>query len=162
MIAPTELPRAYYFGCWNGQGHGLHHVGGAPATPRGGAPFDVFGDAPWLDAGLAPRRAAVSRYGISAGSLFCACIGISRGDRLKLHDFGSECAQGAFAIHIRSGHTLIAWWDRTQGDDRAACNSVFIVEGERSSQEMLELWPRCFPAQAANLERAGVRLVEAR
>jgi hypothetical protein len=55
----------------------------------------------------------------------------------------------------------MAWWDRTQGDERGACNSVLIVEGDRTTEEMLALWPQCFPLQAANLERAGAQLREA-
>lgn len=82
-------------------------------------------------------------------------------ERRRLRDYGAECPQGAFLIHRYRGHTLMAWWDRNQGDTRGACNSVFIVEGGHTAGTMLALWPQCFPLQAANLDRAGMQLREA-
>jgi hypothetical protein len=149
-------PRAYYFGCWHVAGHYLHHVGGSGVHPRDGVPFDVFDNAPWLDGGLAPKRAST---GPRAGQVYFALDGRNE-ERDCLRRAGAECPQGEFLLHHLRGYTLIAWWDRTQGDDRSACNSVFLVEGERTAEEMLALWPASFPLQAANLERAGVKLVE--
>jgi hypothetical protein len=161
--APAK-PRAYYFGCWQGPGHGLHHVGGRSVRPHDGVPFDPFDNAFWLDGGLAPRRlGAGEEYGAGrrAGDVFFALDGRDEDQRARLRRAGRELPQGEFLLHRFRGRTLMAWWDRTQGDERGACNSVFIVEGDRTTEEMLALWPQCFPLQAANLERAGAQLREA-
>lgn len=141
-------PRAYYFGCWQQPGHHLYHVGGRAVHSHDGVPFDPSDNARWLDGGLAPRC-----VGSSIGRPCCAFLG---GVRIQ----STEAPQGRFLLHWIRGYTLIAWWDRTQGDDRGACNSVFIVEGEHTAAEMLALWPELFPLQAANLKRAGIELRE--
>lgn len=164
----SEPPRAYFFGYW-GDGHLLHHIGGRTVRPGDGIPFDPFTNAPWLDGGLAPKQVTESsarRYlraydvGHPVGALFCSIDGRSEDERRWLRHNGAECEMGKFVRHYFRGYTLIAWWDRTQGDGRGACNSVFLVEGNHTSHEMLTLWPQCFPLQAANLSRAGVQLRE--
>jgi energy-coupling factor transporter ATP-binding protein EcfA2 len=65
---------------------------------------------------------------------------------------GDELPQGHFLIHNMSGLTLMAWWDRTHGDKRGACNSVYAVEGDFGADQMLEWWPRHFPLQAKHME----------
>lgn len=162
MSAQMSLPRAYFFGYW-GDGHLLHHIGGRTVHPRDGVPFNPFDNAFWLDGGLAPKRVTgggARRVGRPVGAVFFALDGRSDDERQRLRHAGAECAMGEFLRHHFRGHTMLAWWDRTQGDGRGACNTVFIVEGDRSTAEMLDLWPRCFPLQARNLERAGVMLVE--
>jgi hypothetical protein len=157
--------RVYYFGCWQRAGHGLYHVGGSGVHPRDGVPFDPFDNALPLDGTLAPRRAERwFRVGVgpgrARGDLCFAGEGWKTPERAEVRSRSVECPQGEFLIHRLRGYTLMAWWDRTQGDNRGACNSVFLVEGERTAKEMLALWPASFPLQAANLERAGVKLVE--
>jgi hypothetical protein len=78
----------------------------------------------------------------------------------ELRDSG-ECPQGQFLLHHGvHGYTLIQWWDRCQGDTRGACNSSILLEGDHTSEEMLAALREHFPHVLANLERAGVALVE--
>lgn len=72
----------------------------------------------------------------------------------------SECPQGQFLRHTFHGYTLLQWWDRCQGDKRGACNSTVLLEGEHSTEEMLAALKEHFPHVLANLEKAGVQLVE--
>lgn len=157
-----DTPRAYYFGYRKHAGHELQHTNGRAVRPEDGVPFDPFDRDFWLDGAYAPKRAAWARFGMEAGRVFFVMQGASEDDRRALRHHGDELPQGEFLLHRIRGHTLMAWWDRTQGDARGACNSVFIVEGDHTSEEMLALWPQRFPLQAANLERAGVKLIEVR
>lgn len=76
-----------------------------------------------------------------------------------------ELPQGCFLYHrIRSSsgrvYSMISWWDRTQGDERGACNSTFIVPGTHDAEQLLVWLPVAFPLQVQRLTAAGVRLVQ--
>lgn len=151
--------RVYFFGCWNEPGHYLFEPGGR--RPRGG-PFDPLGPGTGylLDGGYAPRRAhpgtvtaADSRGGICWAAMRPA-------DRHRAHRESEECPQGEYLIHQRDGFTLMSWWDRCQGDQRGACNSALLVEGEHDAAIMLAELAARFPHVLANLQRAGVDLRE--
>ena len=73
---------------------------------------------------------------------------------------GKEYPQGQFLRHKLNGFTLIAWWDRNQGDSRDGCNSNFIWEGEHTSEEMVAEFRKLFPTIAKNLDDANIELVE--
>lgn len=163
---PENEQKAYYFGCWFGPGHDLRNVDGSLVS-RNHVPFDPFDIEAPIDGIYAPRRAerwfkVGSGLGRARGDLCFIGEAWNAPERGEVQRSSVECPQGEFLIHHVRGHTLMAWWDRTQGDDRAACNSLFIVEGTYTAQEMLALWPMKFPLQAGNLERAGVELREAK
>jgi hypothetical protein len=111
---------------------------------------------------LAPRRVRVgARLQITVpadGIVFRRLGGDSNDRRWAIERESDESDQGEFLLHAIAGCTVAAWWDRTQGDTRSACNSCFIVEGNHDAAEMLELFPRVFPVQAARLAAAGVTL----
>jgi hypothetical protein len=156
--------KAYYFGCWQRPGHGLFDVDGR-SVGRDQVPFDPFDITAPIDGIYAPRRAerwfkVGAGRGRAKGDLCFIGEAWNAVERSDVRSRSVECSQGEFLIHQVYGYTLMAWWDRTQGDDRAACNSLFIVEGKHSAQEMLALWPLKFPLQAKNLERADVALRE--
>ncbi len=171
-VRATE-PRAWWHGCWLEPGHYLFDRRGnsgrriVEACPLGRDSMD----APWLDGGLAPRRVrpgARSPVDPLPGGIVCTRMGGERnGDRdvrAQIERCSDEGAQGEFLLHAINGCTIAAWWDRTQGDTRGACNSCLIVENEVgrgscwSANEMLELFPRLFPVQAERLAMAGVTL----
>lgn len=161
--AVTE-PRAWWHGCWLDPGHYLFDRRGvsgrrmADPCPLGQDGFD----APWLDGGLAPRRArprAWLPFAIPDDRImYRRLAGDDHYLRHRIESESEECDQGEFLLHAILGCTIAAWWDRTQGDTRGACNSCFIVEGVHSANEMLELFPRLFPRQAERLAAAGVAL----
>jgi hypothetical protein len=119
-------------------------------------------DAAWLDGGLAPRharpRARLPFEPPLDRIVFKRMGGADRDLRYRIESESDEAAQGEFLLHAISGCTIAAWWDRTQGDTRGVCNSCLIVEGTHGADEMLELFPRLFPVQAARLAAAGVEL----
>lgn len=158
-VAP--LPRAWWHGCWLRPGHYLvdrqgRDVGMDPCPLGRGS--DVF----WLDGGLAPRRASTHArlpFEVPADRIVYRCMGAKDQDlRWRIDRDSEECTQGEFLLHAIAGCTIAAWWDRTQGDSRGACNSCLIAEGAHSANEMLALFPQLFPAQAARLVAAGVVL----
>jgi hypothetical protein len=112
-------------------------------------------DAAWLDGGLAPRRARRRAWLPFEPPLdrvvFKRMGGADRDLRYRIESESDEAGQGEFLLHAISGCTIAAWWDRTQGDTCGACNSCFIVEGAKDTDEMLDLFPRLFPVQAARL-----------
>jgi hypothetical protein len=146
----------FYFGCWNQAGHYLHLPGGyAPIGlarhSRGGYAIEWVGNS-HLDSGLAPQQTR------DLGIVFHA-QGAAAEEAIRRS--GQECPQGQFLRHVLpSGYTAIAWWDRTQGDTRGACNSTILLEGEHTSEVMLAALAEHFPSVLANLKRAGVELVE--
>jgi hypothetical protein len=148
----TALTRAWYHGCWDAPGHYLHHVGGS-AVHRDDVSCPLRS---WigLDGGFAPKT--------RGGDVFFACMYADNEDRRRAVNANAELPQGHFLIHRISGVTLMAWWDRTHGDKRGACNSVYAVEGDFGADQMLEWWPRHFPLQAKHMETAGVKLVQVR
>ena len=164
--AAGELPRAWWYGCWLEPGHylfdrsGRHDRGMDPCPLRRGT-FSTG----WLDGGLTPRRLRHRAWLPNAPFaipddriVFERMAGDDRnlGHRIKIES--EECPQGDFLLHAIGGCTIAAWWDRTQGDERSACNSCLIVEGAHSADEMLELFPRLFPRQAERLAQSGVQL----
>lgn len=60
-------------------------------------------------------------------------------------------------------YTILAWWDRMQGDGTDG-NACFIVRGDHaySSEALVQAFPLHFPRQALQLAAAGVRLHVAR
>jgi hypothetical protein len=58
---------------------------------------------------------------------------------------GTEAPQGECHVEHADGWTLISFWDRT-GDERAASNSNFVVEGEHTLEQALELARQAMPA----------------
>lgn len=165
MTGESDLPRAWWHGCWLEPGHHLFGRGGR-YSPKDCPLRTATDDAYWLDGGLAPRRLS-SRARLPSALLtipedrivFTRLAGDDRELRLRIEGRSEECAQGEFLLHAIAGCTVAAWWDRTQGDTRSACNSCLIVEGVGwISQVMLNLFPRLFPAQAGRLAAAGVQL----
>jgi hypothetical protein len=162
----AELPRAWWHGCWLEPGHYLfdrHGHTGRRAELCRLRPTGSIYEAPGLDGGLAPRRAparAVLSLAIVPADrvVFTRMAGDDREACRRIESRSDEAAQGEFLLHGIDGYTIAAWWDRTQGDTRGACNSCLIVEGGHSANEMIELFPRLFPKQAARLDAAGVSL----
>lgn len=145
--------KVYYFGYWNAPGHFLHAPGGRRAH---GAEMPAWGEHRWpgLDALLAPRR---RHYGNELTWL--GEHAPHNTDFMKSRS--EECQQGQFLRHVLdNGFTALAWWDRCQGDERGACNSVFLLEGVHDTPTMLAALREHFPHVVANLERHGVELVE--
>ncbi len=58
--------------------------------------------------------------------------------------------------------TMLAWWDRAQGDTRPNCSTALIAEGEHDASAMLAELAARFPTVLDNLRRAGVELREVR
>lgn len=167
MSESSAHPRAWWHGCWLEAGHYLHDVDGRNDRRMIRCPLQPTGsmyDAPYLDGGLAPRRlrdrfyprlpfpAPDDRivYTLQGGAAWEQRYGVERAS--------DECPQGEFLLHAVAGCTIAAWWDRTQGDERGACNSCLIVEGDHEDSAMLALFPQLFPRQATRLAAAGVEL----
>jgi len=72
----------------------------------------------------------------------------------------AEYPQGQFLRHRHGKWSLLQWWDRAQGDKRGACNSSILLEGEHTTEELLAALKEHFPHVLANLDKAGVELVE--
>lgn len=142
-----------YFGCWNQPGHYLFLPNGK--WDHRLEYYDNQADRVHLDGTLAPRLLKRS------GTLCWAGLGDAVEERRRITRDSEECPQGQFLRHdLSTGFTAIQWWDRCQGDTRGACNSTILLEGKRSSEEMLAALKEHFPHVLANLERAGVKLVE--
>lgn len=168
--APAELPRAWWHGCWLEPGHYLFDRRGnrgrqaTPACPVR-ASGDIY-DATWLDGGLAPRRvtprAWLSFEPPADRIVFTRMAGDDHDLRRRIEGASEEAAQGEFLLHAIAGCTIAAWWDRTQGDTRGACNSCLIVENRPGegwcANEMVGLFQKLFPRQAERLAKSGVQL----
>ncbi len=91
-----------------------------------------------LDGGYAPKRAP---RGASPQGEFRRVVITSNGDV----------------------YTILAWWDRSQGDFCADGNSCFIVRGTHAyaSEALVDAFPRHFPRQAIMLAASAIALVEA-
>lgn len=149
----SERTRAWYHGCWDRPGHFMWQIDGDQLSDRGLPANSLRG----LDGGWAPRELE--------GRIFYAMQYAADESELRRNfDRGAERPQGQFLVHRLPAHglTLMSWWDRTHGDRRGACNSVYIVEADPVVDDMLAWWPRHFPLQAKHLANAGVHLVEAR
>lgn len=149
--------RCFYFGCWNRPGHYMHRPDGRWDHSNG---LEYYGGGRHLDSSLAPRRTK-AMYGRSGGGIvYSGSTSIKAAGQRITYD-SEECPQGQFLRHdLDSGFTAISWWDRQQGDGRGACNSTILLEGAHTSEEMLAALAEHFPHVLANLEKAGVKLVE--
>jgi hypothetical protein len=149
------MSRCYFFGCWNTPGHYLVGPHGARVDHREGAKVELFGDQLHLDGSLAPRKYH-PRYGTG---LCWNAQSKPNGQRIEYQS--EECPEGQFLRHVLpNGFTAIQWWDRCQGDSRGACNSTVLLEGEHTTEKMLEALRVNFPGVVENLKRGGVELVE--
>jgi len=122
---------------------------------------EYYGKGIHVDSTLAPRLTK-NPYGRTADQriVFTGSIESLSG-RQDLHYRSEECPQGWFLRHeLDNGFTAVAWWDRTQGDHRSGINSNILLEGVRTSTEVLEAGRRCFPRVFDRLAAAGVWLVE--
>lgn len=143
--------RCFFFGCWNEAGHYLW----APRAGNGPRDLEYYGNRVHLDGTLAPRRDR------RTGELCWSGNGITVDERRRIEFSSDEYPQGQFLRHeLSNGFTAIQWWDRCQGDRRGACNSTILLEGKRTSDEMLAALKEHFPHVLANLEKAGVQLEE--
>jgi len=86
---------------------------------------------------------------------------LNKDERHRAHNRWQELPQGKFLRHaLDNGFTAISWWDRCQGDERGACNSTLLLEGEHTSSEMLEALERYFPHVLTNLHALTYELVD--
>lgn len=150
----------YYFGVWERAGHFLHRPDGGyiSAFQRNVVNYDTpLGQTYHIDGTLAPRRLS-PRFG---GGLWCPALWVTERERSRFEYNSAECEQGQFFRHLLSnGFTAIQWWDRNQGDPRAACNSTVLLRGDHPTPVLLAALEEHFPKVKANLDRAGVELVE--
>ena len=145
--------RAYYFGCWNEAGHFLHADWGARAWEASRTVEYCNRERTChLDGSLAPR------VDNNTGAIGCYFLAGKTRDARQHYAFyrSEECPQGQFLRHVlTTGFTAIQWWDRNQGDERGACNSTVLVEGEHTTEEMLAAMREHFPHVLENLEAGG-------
>lgn len=56
--------------------------------------------------------------------------------------------RGEYKVAQKDGWTAVAFWDRSGGDTRPGCNSVFLVHAIVTGEELLSLarsqWPEIF------------------
>lgn len=157
----TTEPRAWWYGCWLEAGHFLFDRNGCRIGRTVSSICPIVG-MHWIDGGLAPRRVPdgidlgimVPQDGVVFSRMRAESYGHSDGIERRSY----EADQGEVLLHSIRGCTIAAWWDRTQGDTRPGSNSCFIVEGNCTETEMLDLFPRLFPTQANRLKSAGVVL----
>ena len=146
-VSPIESADVRYFGVWGTPGHYLVGAHGAQAPHDGTDYYIVGGVRRHVDATLAP---VVFRGQVRW-----------KGESDELEYKSQECPQGEFLLHkLSSGYTVISWWDRVQGDKRSNCNSTVFLKGEHDAATLLETLRRFFPTILANLDRAGVKLVQ--
>lgn len=152
--------KAYFFGCWNESGHFWWLPDGQRLR------FDeenllVF---PFIDGGYAPRRWKEGHFiyrHLVKNALVCF-RGEGETDEVqrRIESDTIEHPQGQFLVHYIRGFSLMSWWDRTQGDTRANCNSSLVVEGIHNSTDLHLALLQSFPHVQRNLMRAGVVLRE--
>ena len=158
MGEPTridETTQVWWHGCWGEPGHFLFSRSGRSVRYEDAPPCAWHGW--WLDSGWAPRRRG-------DGRVTFACSGANDQEKRDISYRTEECDQGEFLVHrvLNGQYTIMAWWDRTQGDSRGACNSCYIVQGVPSVDDLLAWFPKHFPMQAKRLADAGVTLRPAR
>lgn len=148
--------RALFFGCWNRPGHFLWAPGGHGVrgdTDR----VELYDGQSHLDGNLAPRKMKAHH----GGALCWAGQGATQKERDRIRYDSDECPEGQFLRHaLPNGFTALQWWDRRQGDRRGACNSTVLLEGDHPTVVMLAALREHFPHVIANLNRAGIALVE--
>jgi hypothetical protein len=115
----ADLPRCWFFGCWDDAGHFLWLPNGARAWEC------PVGEWAVLDCVFAP--------GVTDPA--------NTPDRQNL---------GVWRRTVVKGCTVIACWDRSL-DERLNSNGAFIVEGERSLVEVLEIAKAQFPSVTARI-----------
>jgi hypothetical protein len=118
---PTDAPRMFYFGPWDGAGHYLH-------DERGYTAWKDERTIPWtpgeLDGKLQPHFPGCAKKRPGAyPDRYCGCPSGQEGPAL---------------LHHRDGWTALAFWDRSV-DTRGACNSVYIAHGDFSFEQMVEM-----------------------
>jgi hypothetical protein len=117
--------------------------------------LETFGGGGHLDGGLAPK------FRPRDGGIGFAAELSDESERSRAYYSWQELPQGQFLRHyLTNGLTAISWWDRCQGDERGGCNSTILLEGEHTSEEMLEALERHFPRVLDNLNGKGIELVE--
>ena len=114
---------------------------------------------PWrVDGGYAPRRLLRS-----PSTIVWREQGVDPRQRNRIEHDSEECPQGECLLHQGvHGFTVLAWWDRTQGDSRPGCSTTLFVEGEHDASAMLSELAAHFPGVLSNLRAAGVELREVR
>lgn len=158
-----------FFGVRGQIGHYWHR-------PNGG--WVISADEPvirGIDGGWSPRRwkkdRVINRHLVPDPQKCWIAQLAKREDRQQVQSDTEEWPQGSFLLHRFENPTItmISWWDRCQGDVRFACNSNFVLiddapwgtHAEPSAGKMIAELVDAFPQVYANLERAGVKLVEA-
>jgi hypothetical protein len=122
-----------YFGCIGGPGHYLH----GPATRRAEKQLRAAGIYPAIDGG------------------YCPGVDPNRKHAWQLPE---RQVEGEAALHHVGGWTILAFWDRSV-DSRMGCNSAFLLRGEATFGEMVELSRREWPEVWS---RFTFRVVEAK
>lgn len=140
----------WWHGCWLTAGHFLFARHGRNVEGASNHPFKNLTSS--LDTGYAPRR-----HKRTGAIVYIYQCGGFDDARRELFYGSEELPQGQFLRHYFKGRgvTFLAWWDRAHGDTRPNCNSVYAVEGEQSTSEMLEWFPKLFPEQAACIANGG-------
>lgn len=147
--------RCFYFGVWDGAGHYLYAPGGAPVRQQDRFAQRFLAGKISIDGALAPRRLN------STHELVWLAMLETVQSRATLDYRSHEYDQGHFLHHhLDTGFSALQWWDRTQGDHRGACNSTILLEGRRTSEELLAAFALHFPSRLARLHAAGISLVE--
>jgi hypothetical protein len=154
--------RIYYFGCWNQAGHYMFGPHGSRVYGPDRS-VEYFGNRErHIDASLAPRRLAARvprRFGVPGDITWLGEH--HKNDYYTVQHDSDECPQGQCLVHhLDNGFTAMQWWDRTQGDTRGACNSTILLEGKHDFEACVAALREHFPTVLANLEKAGVKLVE--
>lgn len=151
----------FYFGCWNRPGH-FWFDGHGNWISIGDRRLIPFNDG--IDGGYAPRAFKegflLNRWLVRTPACCFSAEGKTVEQFNKINCGSDEYPQGHFLLHQQRGHTLMSWWDRTQGDTRPNCNSNLVAEGVHTSLEMHDLLVEHFPHVAQNLIKAGIVLRE--
>jgi hypothetical protein len=116
-----------------------------------------------IDATMAPRVLTKDNSYGKRGDIVWSGLGEDDKAIKDLEKDSDECAEGQFLRHnnLSSGTTAIQWWDRHQGESRVGTSSTLILSGrDRTSAECLERLASYFPNVLANLEAAGISLVD--
>lgn len=140
----TDDTPGWWHGCWLQAGH--HMFARRGYSHRECPLYNLTG----LDTGFTPMRH--QRTGNIVYSWQCGGFDQAR---QKLFYRSEELPQGQFLRHYFRDCTMLTWWDRSQGDTRGNCNSCYIVKGEHTSTEMLEWFPKFFPAQVQCIAEGG-------
>ena len=157
--------RCFYLGCWNEPGHYLYASAEMPLTGtyEERHRFEYHGDHIHVDGTLAPKKAreGTRTWFVHKDALVWEGMRLPGEARGQIHYDSYECPQGQYLLHfLNTGFTAIQWWDRTQGDTRGACNSTVMLEGRHTAEEMVAALKEHFPHVYANLEKAGIELVD--